>query len=145
MSSIPFCPHSHIGSALRGQENPVDALLFDEKHMCPPCFCTNELWITNEHLLILIFYFSFRLFCSKYNNTRRLNNWIWSLHLLCFPSNCSSTIPGQSDPAVYHRIVNERKRSDTPFSGRLRQLLIVHDTRKNGRNTITAKWSIYSP
>ncbi len=47
--------------------------------------------------------------------------------------------------ALFHRIVNERKRSDTPFSGRLRQLLIVHDTRTNGRNTITIKWSIYSP
>jgi hypothetical protein len=36
--------------------------------------------------------------------------------------------------AVFHRIVNERKRSDTPFSGRLRQLLTVCDATKNGRN-----------
>jgi hypothetical protein len=36
--------------------------------------------------------------------------------------------------AVFHRIVNERKRSGTPFSGRLRQLLTVYDTTKNGRN-----------
>ncbi len=43
---------------------------------------------------------------------------------------------------VFHRIVNERKRSDTPFSGRLRQLLTVYDTTKNGRNTITTKWAI---
>ncbi len=47
--------------------------------------------------------------------------------------------------AVFHRIVNERKRSDTPFSGRLRQLLTVYDTTKNGRNTITTKWAIYTP
>jgi hypothetical protein len=47
--------------------------------------------------------------------------------------------------AVYCRIVNEHKRSDTPFSGRLRQLLTVADTTKNGRNTITTKWSIYTP
>jgi hypothetical protein len=40
---------------------------------------------------------------------------------------------------VFHRIVNERKRSDTPFSGRLRQFLTVYDTTKNGRNTITTK------
>jgi hypothetical protein len=40
---------------------------------------------------------------------------------------------------VFHRIVNERKRSDTPFSDRLRQLLTVYDTTKNGRNTITTK------
>jgi hypothetical protein len=46
---------------------------------------------------------------------------------------------------VFHRIVNERKRSDTPFSGRLRQLLTVYDTTKNGRNTITTKWAIYTP
>ncbi len=38
--------------------------------------------------------------------------------------------------AVFHRIVNERTRSDTPFSGRLRQLLNVYHTTKNGRNTI---------
>ncbi len=31
---------------------------------------------------------------------------------------------------VFHHIVNERKRSDTPFSGRLRQLLTVYDTTK---------------
>jgi hypothetical protein len=30
---------------------------------------------------------------------------------------------GDRITAVFHRIVNERKRSDTPFSGRLRQLL----------------------
>jgi hypothetical protein len=47
--------------------------------------------------------------------------------------------------AVFHRVVNERKRSDTPFSGRLRQLLTIYDTTKNGRNTITTKWSIYTP
>jgi hypothetical protein len=47
--------------------------------------------------------------------------------------------------AVFHRIINERKRSDTPFSGRLRQLLTVCDTTKNGRNTITTKWAIYAP
>ncbi len=47
--------------------------------------------------------------------------------------------------AVFYRIVNERKRSDTPFSGRLQQLLTVYDTTKNGRNTITTKWSIYTP
>jgi hypothetical protein len=47
--------------------------------------------------------------------------------------------------AVFHRIVNERKRSYSPFSGRLWQLLAVHDTTKNGRNTITTKWSIYTP
>jgi hypothetical protein len=47
--------------------------------------------------------------------------------------------------AVFYRIVNERKRSDTPFSGRLRQLLTVYDTTKNGRNTITTKWAIYTP
>jgi hypothetical protein len=35
---------------------------------------------------------------------------------------------------VFYRIVNERKRPDTPFSGRLRQLLTVYDTTKNGRN-----------
>jgi hypothetical protein len=46
--------------------------------------------------------------------------------------------------AVFHRIVNERKRSDTPFSGRLRQLLTVYDATKNGRDTITTKWSIYT-
>jgi hypothetical protein len=32
--------------------------------------------------------------------------------------------------AVFHRIVNERKRSDTPFPGRLRPLLTVYDTTK---------------
>jgi hypothetical protein len=47
--------------------------------------------------------------------------------------------------AVFHRIVNERKRSDTPFSGRLRQLLTVYDATKNGLNPINTKWSIYSP
>jgi hypothetical protein len=47
--------------------------------------------------------------------------------------------------AAFHRIVNERTQLDTPFSGRLRQLLNVYDTRKNGRNTITTKWSIYTP
>jgi hypothetical protein len=47
--------------------------------------------------------------------------------------------------AVFHRTVNERKRWDTPFSGRLRQLLTVYDTTKNGRNTITTKWAIYTP
>ncbi len=46
---------------------------------------------------------------------------------------------------VFRCIVNERKRSDTPFSGRLRQLLTVYDTTKNGRNTITTKWAIYTP
>ncbi len=45
---------------------------------------------------------------------------------------------------VFHRIINERKRSDTPFSGRLPQLLTVYDTTKNGRNTITIKWAIYT-
>jgi len=35
--------------------------------------------------------------------------------------------------AVFHRIVNEHKRSNTPFSGRLRQLLTVYDTTKNVR------------
>jgi hypothetical protein len=52
---------------------------------------------------------------------------------------------GDRITAVFHRIVNERKRSDIPFSGRLRQLLTVYDTTKNGRNTITTKWSIYTP
>jgi hypothetical protein len=47
--------------------------------------------------------------------------------------------------AVFHRIVNERKRSDTPFSGSLRQLLTVYDMKKNGCNTITTKWAIYTP
>jgi hypothetical protein len=47
--------------------------------------------------------------------------------------------------AVFHRFVNERKRSDTPFSGRLQQLLTVYDTTKIVRNNITTKWSIYSP
>ncbi len=47
--------------------------------------------------------------------------------------------------AVFRRIVNERKRSDTPFSGRLRQLLAVYDTTKNDRNTITTKWATYTP
>jgi hypothetical protein len=47
--------------------------------------------------------------------------------------------------AVFHTIVKERKRSDTPFAGSLRQLLTVYDTRKNGRSTITAKWAIYTP
>jgi hypothetical protein len=47
--------------------------------------------------------------------------------------------------AVFHRIVNERKGSDTLFSGRLRQLLTVYDATKNGRNTITIKWAIYTP
>jgi hypothetical protein len=47
--------------------------------------------------------------------------------------------------AVIHRFVNERKRSDTSFSGRLRQLLTVYDTTKKGRNTITIKWSIHTP
>jgi hypothetical protein len=42
--------------------------------------------------------------------------------------------------AVFHRILNERKRSDTPFSGRPRQLLTVYDTTKNGRNPINTKW-----
>jgi hypothetical protein len=32
--------------------------------------------------------------------------------------------------AVFHRIVNECKRSDTRLSGRLRPLLTVHDTIK---------------
>jgi hypothetical protein len=32
--------------------------------------------------------------------------------------------------AVFYRIANERTRSDTPFSGRLRQLLNVYDTTK---------------
>jgi hypothetical protein len=52
---------------------------------------------------------------------------------------------GSDRTAVFHRIVNERTRSDTPFSGRLRQLLNVYDTTKNGRNTITTKWSIDTP
>ncbi len=47
--------------------------------------------------------------------------------------------------AVFHRIVNERKRSGTPFSGHLPLLLTVYDTTKNGRNTITIKWAIYIP
>jgi hypothetical protein len=47
--------------------------------------------------------------------------------------------------AVFHRMVNQRKRSDNLFSGRLRQLLTVYDTTKNGRNTITTKWAIYTP
>jgi len=38
-----------------------------------------------------------------------------------------------------------RKRSDTPFSGHLRQLLTVYNTTKNGRNTITTKWALYTP
>jgi hypothetical protein len=46
---------------------------------------------------------------------------------------------------VFHRIVNVRKRSDTPFSGRLRQLLTVYDTTENGLNTITTKLAIYNP
>jgi hypothetical protein len=46
---------------------------------------------------------------------------------------------------VFHRIVNERKRSDTPFSDHARQLLTVYDTTKNGRNTIAIKWAIYTP
>jgi hypothetical protein len=41
--------------------------------------------------------------------------------------------------AVVHRFGNERKRSDTSFSGRLRQLLTVYDAAKNGRNTTTIK------
>jgi hypothetical protein len=41
--------------------------------------------------------------------------------------------------AVFHRIVNERKRLNTPFSDRLRQLLTVYDTTKNVRTTITTK------
>jgi hypothetical protein len=52
---------------------------------------------------------------------------------------------GDRITVVFHRIVNEHKRSDTPFSGRLRQLLTVYDTTKNGRNTITTKCPIYSP
>jgi hypothetical protein len=47
--------------------------------------------------------------------------------------------------AVFHRIINEHKRSDIPFSGRLYQLLTVYDTIKNGPTTITTKWGIYSP
>jgi hypothetical protein len=46
---------------------------------------------------------------------------------------------------VFYGIVNERKRSDTLFSGRLRQLLTVYDTTKNGPNTITTKWATYTP
>jgi hypothetical protein len=45
----------------------------------------------------------------------------------------------RSITAVFHRIVNERKRSDTRFSGRLRQLLTVYGTTKNGRNTAPMK------
>jgi len=47
--------------------------------------------------------------------------------------------PGQSDAAV-----NEHKRSGSPFSDRLQQSLTVYDTAKNGRNTITTKWTIYT-
>ncbi len=36
--------------------------------------------------------------------------------------------------AAFHRIVNERKQLDTPFSDRLRQLITVYDTTKNGHN-----------
>jgi hypothetical protein len=45
----------------------------------------------------------------------------------------------RSITAVFHRIVNERKRSDTRFSGRLRQLLTVYGRTKNGRNTVPMK------
>jgi len=45
--------------------------------------------------------------------------------------------------AVFHRIASECKRSDARFSGRLQPLLTVYDTTKNGRNTVTTKWSIY--
>jgi hypothetical protein len=38
-----------------------------------------------------------------------------------------------------------RKQWDTPFSDRLRQLLTVYDTTKNGLNAITTKWAIYTP
>jgi hypothetical protein len=44
--------------------------------------------------------------------------------------------------AVFYRVVNERKRWDTQFSGRLRQLLNLYDMTKDGRNTVTIKWSI---
>ena len=44
-----------------------------------------------------------------------------------------------SNTTVFHRIVNERKRLDTRFSGRLRRLLNVYGTTKNGRNTAPMK------
>jgi hypothetical protein len=47
--------------------------------------------------------------------------------------------------AVFHRVVNVRKRSDTQFSDRLRQLLTVYNTTKDGRNTVTTKLAIYDP
>ena len=40
---------------------------------------------------------------------------------------------------VYCRIVNEHKRSNTLFSGCLRELLTVYDTTKNDRNTAVMK------
>ena len=41
--------------------------------------------------------------------------------------------------AVFCRIVNDRKRSNTLFSGRLRELLTVYGTTKNDRNTAAMK------
>ena len=41
--------------------------------------------------------------------------------------------------AVFCRIVNQCKRLDTLFSGRLRQLLTVHGTTKHNRNTAAMK------
>ena len=49
----------------------------------------------------------------------------------------------RSITAVFHRVVNERKRSDTRFSGRLRQLLTVYGTTKTGRNTAHMKRAKY--
>jgi hypothetical protein len=45
--------------------------------------------------------------------------------------------------AVFHRIVNEHKRSDTRLSGRSRPLITVHDTTTNGRNTVGTKRAKY--
>jgi hypothetical protein len=47
--------------------------------------------------------------------------------------------------AVFHRSVNEHKRSDTPFSSRLRRLLTVYDTTKNSRNRIKLPNDQFTP
>ncbi len=75
-----------------------------------------------------------------YNMPRSIRRGRKRPFLIVFESFSSDRIT-----VVFHRIVNERKRSDTPFSDRLRQLLTVYDTTKNGRNTITTKWAIYTP
>ena len=49
------------------------------------------------------------------------------------------TFHGDRFTAVFCRIVNERKRSNTLFSGRLRELLTVYGTTKNDRNTVAMK------